>query len=508
MIGLNNNLIKWDKKLIDCYFTNCIEYLCELLGADKNTIKIAPCNANIKGCYSKSFTISLHNMPLLPPIKPVKVNKHIINMHPVSKKSCVPKNRANLSYVNPYKYSKKIYLNYKKDNNDMVLKKTVDWLGQLIEEKFLPCDNEGFGYYDEPNHNFLSEYEFARKVHESVQNQILYYMSNVLGLDFENLISLSEMFYESQTSSGYIAFLPKSIKHKHECYNLELKSNEEIIFSNQNLKFIRKLLAGSSSMSNTLLFTQGDNGSYGYKGYVEKAKLPGKANSPCVVTFNGRSSLTVELNGKILFHIKNRKLTCNQDKLGIYIDSIYKMFKIPSKDEDCRKIITKISRQAHGTSIILSDNNCMKHFHDLFTNRRAMQTMYVNKDTWCKRDNTSLVEMTRVDGATVVSIDPSNPNGSTSIAFTNVIVDVTSTQKSNPAFGARHNAITSQLDMLAKNYPFATIAALIFSESGDITFLFPQTCNSSVGNIAKHSKPTSSPPSPPKAMCLSPAVSS
>lgn len=416
------NLIKCDKVKIDDYFTNCIKVLCELLGADENTIKLGcQCNKN----YNKSFNIPLYN--------------------------------------STFQYSNKFYLGYNKDRNDIVLKNAVDCLCQLIEEKSVLCGNNQFGYYDNDHCRFLSEHEFARKVHESVQKQFSHYISDLLGIDFEDLISLSEMFYESQASTGSIAFLLKSNDEK-QLINIELKFKEKIVFSHQNLKYIRKLLAGTG-ISNTLLFVPDEDGSYICRGYTKEGKFP------CVITFNGKSSFTVKINGKVLFRIVNRSLNCKQDKLGIYIDDIYDTFGINTDDKTCSEIISKISKQRHGTSIVFVDESCVKHFKNLFNYKRAVRTSYVAESTWKQLNNTSLEEMSRIDGAAIIGIYSRKGRKAACIEYINVIVDVNSIVEAELQYGARHNAIISQIDTLLDKLPKAKIAALIFSESGSIEYV-------------------------------------
>lgn len=423
MIILCTNLIKCNKDNIDNYFTNCIKVLCELLGADENTIKLG-CQCNKQ--YNKSFNIPFYN--------------------------------------STFQYSNKFYLGYNKDRNDIVLKNAVDCLCQLIEEKSVLCGNNQFGYYDNDHCRFLSEHEFARKVHESVQKQFSHYISDLLEIDFEDLISLSEMFYESQASTGSIAFLLNSIDYGNPLINIGLEFKEKIVFSHQNLKYIRKLLAGTGT-SNTLLFVPDKDGSYICRGYTKEGKFP------CVITFNGKSSFTVKINGKVLFRIVNRNLNSKQDKLGIFIDDIYSTFGINTHDKTCSKIISKISKQRHGTSIVFVDESCLKHFENLFNYKRAVQTIYVDKNTWEMPGNASLEEMSRIDGATVIGINSSDNVTAASIKYINVIVDVNSIVEAELRYGARHNAIISQIDTLLDKFPKAKIAALIFSESGSIEYV-------------------------------------
>lgn len=419
------HLITCNKVNIDHYFMDCIKDLCELLGADENTIKMG-CQCDNR--YSKSFNIPFYN--------------------------------------STSKYSNNFYLDYDEDQNDIVLKKAVEDLCQLVEEKSVLCGNNQFGYYDNDHCRFLSEHEFARKVHESVQKQFSHYISDLLGIDFEDLISLSEMFYESQASSGSIAFLLNSIDddNNKQLINIGLEFKNKIVFSHQNLKYIRKLLAGTG-ISNTLLFVPDKDGSYICRGYIKKRHFP------CVIVFNGKSSFTVEIDGKILFRIVNRKINSKQDKLGIYIKDIYSTFCINTDDKTCREIISKISKQRHGTSIVFVDESCIAHFDDLFDYKRAVRTSYVDNSMLGLSGNTSLEEMSRIDGATVIGINSSDNVTAASIKYINVIVDVNSIVEAELRYGARHNAIISQIDTLLVKFPKAKIAALIFSESGSIEYV-------------------------------------
>lgn len=457
MIILYATLITCNNKdNISNYFTDCIKDLCQLLGADENTILMG----EMGQCYNKynsSFNIPLYNPDFQTPGD--------------SRDSQSP------NYF---------YLNYDKDQDDIVLKKTVDSLCQLIEDSSVQCRKNQFGYYDNDQYRFSSEHEFARNVHESVQKQFSHYISKLLGIDFEDLISLSEMFYENQVSTGSIAFLLNS-KDDYSL-NIGLEFKERIVFSHQNLKYIRKLLAGTG-ISNTLLFVLEKDDSYICKGYVKKGKLP------CVITFNGKSSFTVEINGNVLFHIVNRKINCKQDKLGIYIDDIYSTFNINPGDISCSETITRIHQQKHGTSIIFVDDTCISHFENLFDYKRAVQTSYVNDDTWKNSDNTSLEEMSRIDGATVIGINSSVKGTVASIKYINVIVDVNSIVEAELQYGARHNAIISQIDTLLEKFPEAKIAALIFSESGSIEYV---KGSERLNKIAKYKKANGASPNTPQ----------
>lgn len=346
--------------------------------------------------------------------------------------------------------------------HDVVLCQAVDSFCETVAKCFM--SNREKWFYDQERHYYLAAEEFAWMVHEEIQKTILCRYSVAAKINFEDIILLSEMLYESESTQGSIAFLINEGEYPPELLNktlVQFSMDEPIDFSRKNTRYIRKLLAGAGK--NTLLFIS-DNQNFSFKcyGYIKS-----DISLPYVVTFKNKFTWTLKHGISEIFRVKNRKILCTQDKLKIFVNELKSELN-PFSSDIIEKIVKKISEQRHGTSIVFMDLSSTAHkarMDSLVKNGRAVNIKNVNPLVWVDSEDKSLCALTRVDGATIIDIN------SQKIAYINTIVDGISIGKGDYASGARHNAITCFVDNIIREDPNHKVAALIFSESGSFELI-------------------------------------
>lgn len=374
-----------------------------------------------------------------------------------------------------------VFLNNKKKYNkyhDVVLCKAVDVFCEFVYAfLFYNKNDKSILFYDTTLHKEMNFNEIARKIRSQVQERILTSFSSALGLELDNLISLSEMLYESDTTKGSIAFYVNEMtlvesdsagqcgvdEYLDNKIVVKFSRNDMVEFSVEKLGYIRKLLAGAGD-ENTLLFVGGKDG-YKCYGYIS-SDYP----LSCTVRFEQGGALLFKYHLTNLFRIKDRKIFCLQDRLSIYINELKSELGL-WKDTDIEKIIRKIYEQTHGTSIIfmdMSNTTCSARMESLVDCCRAVRVDKVNETIWNDSKNKSMSELTRIDGATVVDI--SDSGSFKRIPYINVIVDGLSILPGDYSTGARHNSLICFIDSLVCDQN-VKVAALVFSESGTVKLI-------------------------------------
>lgn len=357
-------------------------------------------------------------------------------------------------------------------HHDEVLCEAVDNFGYIISRYLiLYKGSDDFLFYNETLLKKITARELAREVQKYIQREILNRFSSVVGVDFEDLLQLSDMYYESDSANGAISFVIKETSGAQGVSSrygiipddkilVKFSEDNAVEFSSRNLNYIRKLLAGTGA--NNALLAVYDNGIFKCHGYVER-----DASLPCTVKFERNSSILFSHFSTDVFRIKDRKVACLQDKMRIYLSDLRAELNF-EKDGNIEKIISKIIEQKHGTSIIFMDmknKTCNERMDNLTRCLRAVRVDKIKETIW---DNGFLVELTRVDGATIIDINGSSSN---LIAYINVIVDGEAKFLGDNSLGARHNSILCFIDSILDIDPTAKISALIISESGSFKII-------------------------------------
>lgn len=371
-------------------------------------------------------------------------------------------NYCNTVMVKDYITEEEIMLNFYigYSYHDIVLCRAIDVICLFFDKNnYFDLNEIGSSFYDETKRCYLTPEGLAASIHERVQIDILRRYFSAIQIDFTNIFEISEMLYESDTANGTIAFI-KSLDDELPAFLKFSMQTHPIEFIGKNLKFIRKLLAGVGN--NTMLFVFDES----TKNYICYGYINEGISLPFMIVLEDKNSLLFKVAGKSVFRIKNRKILCLQDELFIRIDDLKKEFgncnwkRIP-------QIITSVSEQMHGTSIIFLDFNRESyniHMENLEKNKRALAcNLNLSNDSGFL---SSLQDLTRMDGAIVVDIN------SEEIKYINVIVDGLSIATGDLSSGARHNTISCFIDNIVKGdiveNQDPSVAALIFSESGGV----------------------------------------
>lgn len=255
-----------------------------------------------------------------------------------------------------------VYLNPREryyGHHDEVLCEAVNNFGDIVSRCLILYKGRGdFLFYNETLLKKMTARELAREIQKYIQREILNRFSSAVGIDFEDLLQLSNMYYESDSANGAISFIIKETRDSQGVSSrysivpdnkivVKFSEDNAVEFSSRNLNYIRKLLARAGA--NNALLVVYDKGIFKCNGYVEH-----DAGLPCTVKFERNGSILFSHFSTDVFRVKDRKVACLQDRMKIYLSDLRAELNLEI-GSNIEKIIYKIIKQKHGTSIIFMD---------------------------------------------------------------------------------------------------------------------------------------------------------
>lgn len=239
----------------------------------------------------------------------------------------------------------------------------------------------------------------------------------------------------------------------------------------ENIKHIRKLLAGAGTYALAFGRSETNKQSYDCLGYV----LLNEENSslfPIKIDILGFSNWKLSYAGKEQFSCKMHTIQAvqksHEKEVNDVVSALQKELGTATDSKWLKEIIDALTRQTHGTAALFFDSSieCNKYlcerFKRLFKNKRAVSTHH----TIDLSDLSFLTNISGIDGALV--IDPIAKK----LLYFSMIVDGNSVLPGDPSRGARHNGLKTFIDSLANDTyghdatPHAVAA--VFSEDGGV----------------------------------------
>ena len=263
--------------------------------------------------------------------------------------------------------------------------------------------------------------------------------------------SLSNLTYEKKTNNGVIYFLKKDDISK---INMQFKFIRSKVFSEDNIKYIRKLLELTDI-----------NGNFGLISDCNKVYGIGKLNDNkdfySLVFKNEGEWILMHKNAEIITVKNNRLILPNQRFSKSQFKENYKLvFSDTSNDEKLENFVNAIEtliKENKGTVIVITENasSLVKDFADLTT---IIEPVPLNKS--------NIKKLSSIDGAIIVDTD--------FICYGfGLILDGFDTTHGNPARGSRYNSSERFYSYRTKDMNEKMII-FILSDDGNFD-IFPET---------------------------------
>lgn len=299
-----------------------------------------------------------------------------------------------------------------------------------------------------------------------IYQHILLKFEKVLGLNFDAINALSLRPYESEQAKGILCFIPYLMPH-------EVPSLQERlcvafrapfpVFSSDNVKHIRKLLAGAGKEEENGLLFAWESGTQDYtcRGYLGQKDI---YDTPYHIQIRGPAKWLLYKGRQILFCVESERPKLWHDPLLGAMDVLRGEFSLSEENEYvAERLLRVFAKQRHGTSVIFINRKPVAGVwaNWLVARKRSIsvERLDINKEGVAD----SLLGLSRMDGAFIVNVSD--------WTITNIatIVDGIAYIDGDPSRGARHNSLTTALANLCKKDKKVRAVAVIISEDGDMS---------------------------------------
>ena len=299
------------------------------------------------------------------------------------------------------------------------------------------------------------------------QDRITNYIRLALHIDFSVVNELSARPYEKDVCRGSLLFLDASDKDHTDILSVRVADDQEICYSEKDLRQLRKLLQGAGK-SRRLVFEKRlkENGTQPYvvRGYAEEIDY---SNIGWEIDIKGTLDWNFSRGRHVLFGMKNNHLIVPQDEIELAYEGVCKEFpSLVGVEQQIKDQIRAVGEQDHGSTLIyLNMNNCkVKEWIDeLYKNLRCMKMALDSPH--------KLKEISMMDGAILIDVS-CKPDLIGKVIYSAAIVDGRAIVPGMLERGARHNStytFIANLSRLRENEKDEIACALVFSEDGGIT---------------------------------------
>lgn len=299
--------------------------------------------------------------------------------------------------------------------------------------------------------------EWAEAIHFQLQNELVDHYKNSLQLELPLVDFLSSQPYEHESCSGNLVFVEDPNTDLSSCLSIPVTAAEDIPFTYDKQKLLRKLLAGAKKMA--LLFQRKDS-LYLFKGYSDTQQAEALGWS---VSIHSTLDWSFCYKSIPLFKVLRSRPQIIRDGLSTAIDELMLEFALSSREsaDPLYDLLKVASCQRHGTSVIVAD---MEHpviqtwLEGLYGYRRAIRV----DRTDAMSDRDIVQALSRKDGALVVDVNTMR------IVYAALIADGRAKVNGYLERGARHNSVSAALSDLVLSHMDnpPKVAAVMFSEDG------------------------------------------
>ena len=316
---------------------------------------------------------------------------------------------------------------------------------------------------------------FSRDIYRSACKKLFDEYGALIGIELELVADIMSDSYENKRPKGILAFTRCQSDSVSHLLNTKFTYQNYGIFNSENKRFIRKLLEGAGD--GILVLAYDDNKQeYCCLGYADRVH---KSDFSCFFAALGRETWELYYASRQVFRSRMYNVMCLRDEVETCFCQLKAELGTESID-NLYNAIKAISRQMHGTSVVLVDleqTAVKEHIEKLENARRALRVkdLFVkggNKESEKTSENVrnkngedylypELTRITSMDGALILDYPRAE------ITHINVVVDgMAEYVQGDPSGGARKNSLTCFVANLIHECPNTKVAALIFSEDG------------------------------------------
>lgn len=337
-------------------------------------------------------------------------------------------------------------------------------------------------FYDYSRSTWHTAETLAESIYDRISQSIFVGGEGLFGFRFQDVTDISEMTYEGDTAYGSLLFLPNeaAVPPMRSIQLARGSGHEDVLFQRSQLKYIRKLLAGSGMPSRHeqdrqgLVLIQEDNREkYRCIGYISEKDTD---QFPVSARINGSGKWILTLAGQDVLQIRDRQVCFLRDPIEESREALKDELQICSKSEQeanglpCfeqyERFLKALGQQRHGTSAIFLD--LQNSAAATWMNNLEMHCRAQRVEPWSVLDLDddsagAVGGISRIDGCFIVDYTKGT------LEFINVIVDGQAVVNGSLASGSRRNSIPGFLANLVKECHGIKAVAFLFSEDGDLT---------------------------------------
>lgn len=289
-----------------------------------------------------------------------------------------------------------------------------------------------------------------------ILRQFVEWFADMTGIDLFSLNELSLRNYESQKCRGTLLFLEDGDPVPVSIYIAQdTKTEKNIYFCSDNLRLIRKLMAGGDGYALTFRrpFNLSHSAEYKLEGYSESY------SHGWIINITHPGVFTVSLNGKELFRMNHLCPQIIQNQWERQLQTIIEAFQVKKESQvynDLSLLLKKIDVNQRGAAVLFLNlregSKALEHINKLCSLQRGYSV-----------NGKPSVVQAFMDGAIVVNVLNAK------ITHVGVIVDGIASECGDVSRGARHNSLATFCSYFHDCYPTEPVAAVVFSEDGGST---------------------------------------
>lgn len=307
-----------------------------------------------------------------------------------------------------------------------------------------------------------------KKIVDTFSNEILTRLDHQLeslffleySIRFSLIDALSSQAYEKRLCTGKLCFVNKT-GVLHMVLNNKLK--RKIPFSENTIRFYRKLLQSAGTNVMVLKNKKSKPEEYYFKGFCTDDSYE---NLCWWVEITGPLCWKMYYGKNCLFQRIRKELSVPQNEQDFMLKEAFsvlqKVFQ-NIKEDDCDIYLQAAFQQKHGTSLLFFDNDCYPKLMASFWKSLPVELNFkLMDDTEKIRIICNLMEM---DGAIALKV---SKDGTIQMTHAALIVDGITKSRGDLSKGSRHNSLKTFVESFSDREDMETskVCALVFSEDG------------------------------------------
>ena len=272
------------------------------------------------------------------------------------------------------------------------------------------------------------------------------------------LVQISSRLYEKRPLNTRLYFIPDDTFSDVPCVRLEGDSSDEkweekYKLSEKNLRTVRKLMEAAHDGQGILV---------SMKEYVIR-KIAGQEDCEKIarvcIHFQGHLNWKVIIEGKDVLWYRGGEyqFPALGEAEPEHIQKLNKMYLDDVKIENIKKIIEKLSRQPHGTSVVFIDERSLKDEIERLAGLNRLHK--VKAFQLMEQEDGMIMGITAIDGALMANLDGM-------CCAIGAILDGDAVVRGDPGRGSRYNSLANYIARFKqkKKAGKGTCFAVIFSE--------------------------------------------